>query len=128
MKRVELIFYRQNHIRRDWYIDVTSEEMTQALSSLADELRTAGVSLEISHTDRFTIDITSYHDLLNAVRLSSPADNLTNVCIGHVIGPSERLDLLDDIRKGVRRVAFAPETIRPDDLNRRVCHNCGCGC
>ncbi|GAB4299229.1 MAG: hypothetical protein Fur0034_10760 [Desulfuromonadia bacterium] len=128
MKRLELIFYRQNHLRPDWYVDVTSPEVSRFLAELFDELRPCGITLDITHTDRFTIDIRSYHDLLNAVRVSSPADNLANVCIGHLIGKSERLDLMEDIRKGVRRVAFAPETIQPDDQNRRVCHNCGCGC
>lgn len=128
MKRLELIFYRQNHLRPDWHVDVTSLEVSRFLSGLVDELRPCGITLDVTHTDRFTIEIKSYHDLLNAVRVSSPADNLANVCIGHLIGKSERLDLMEDIRKGVRRVAFAPETIQPDDQNRRVCHNCGCGC
>jgi hypothetical protein len=28
----------------------------------------------------------------------------------------------------VVRIAFAPETVPPEDHNRKVCHNCGCGC
>lgn len=128
MKRVELIFYRQNHVRRDWYVDLDSDRVSGELESLAAELARCGVELSVIRTDRFTIDIRSYHDLLNSVRVSSPADNLPNVCIGHVIGKSERLDLMEDVARAVRRIAFAPETIQPDDTTRRVCHNCGCGC
>jgi hypothetical protein len=36
--------------------------------------------------------------------------------------------LMADIKRAINRVAFAPETVPPDDHNRRVCHNCGCGC
>jgi hypothetical protein len=38
------------------------------------------------------------------------------------------LNLAEDIRRAVSRVAFAPETVPPEDHNRKVCHNCGCGC
>ena len=37
-------------------------------------------------------------------------------------------DLFEDIRRGVSRVAFAPEMIEPEGENKAVCHNCGCGC
>ena len=74
------------------------------------------------------IEARGYGDLLNAVRIRSSKPGLGNLCLGHVIGCSAHLDLLEDIRRGVRRIAFAPETIEPDGSDKVVCHNCGCGC
>jgi hypothetical protein len=36
--------------------------------------------------------------------------------------------VFEDLRRGVSRVAFAPEMIEPEGSNKVVCHNCGCGC
>ena len=69
-----------------------------------------------------------YGDLLTTVRLRSPRDHIGNLCLGHVIGQSANCDLFEDIRRGVSRIAFAPETIEPEGSNKVVCHNCGCGC
>ena len=55
-------------------------------------------------------------------------DGFSNLCLGHVIGASPNRDLLEDIRRGVNRVAFAPETVEPEGSSKIVCHNCGCGC
>jgi hypothetical protein len=74
------------------------------------------------------IEINSYADLLNVVKISSPQDGHSNQCIGHIIGKSGKLDIMEDINLAVRRVAFAPETIAPSGEFRKVCHNCGCGC
>ena len=123
-----LTLYRQNHVRPNWHVDIAGYDYELFFIELADILRQFGIELEIANNDEVTIDVNSYADLLNAIRISSPSDGLANICIGHVIGKSPRLDLMEDIKRGVNRVAFAPETIPPDDHNRRVCHNCGCGC
>jgi hypothetical protein len=128
MKTMELIFYAQEHLRPDWRVDLEGEAFQRFLAELVADMERYSIELRCRNTDGFTIAINSYADLLNAVRVSSPADNLTNVCIGHVIGKSEHLDLTEDIRKAVTRIAFAPEMVAPDEQNRRVCHNCGCGC
>ncbi|RQW77289.1 MAG: hypothetical protein EHM51_02040 [Geobacter sp.] len=127
-KKMVLTLYRQNHVRQNWRVDLTGCEYELFFIELADILRQFGIELELAANDEVTIDINSYADLLNAIRISSPSDGLANICIGHVIGKSPRLDLMEDIKRGVTRVAFAPETIPPEDHNRRVCHNCGCGC
>ena len=123
-----LTLYRQNHVRPNWRVDLADYKYELFFIELADILGQFGIELEIANNDEVTIDINSYADLLNAIRISSLSDGFANICIGHVIGKSPRLDLMEDIKRGVTRVAFAPETIPPEDHNRRVCHNCGCGC
>jgi hypothetical protein len=127
-KKIEVIFYRQHHVRTDWRTDIHSNAFDLFFIETADDLARFGIELTRVDNDDCTIEIKSYADILNAVRLSSPSDGFTNICIGHIIGKSPNLDLLEDIRRAVNRMAFAPETIQPEDQNRQVCHNCGCGC
>lgn len=127
-KKMLLTVYAQNHLRPDWRVDLVGDDFQQFITALEKELREFGINLESSSNDEICIDIKSYADLLNAVRVSSPADGFANRCVGHIIGASQNLNLYEDIRRAVNRVAFAPETVPPDDHNRRVCHNCGCGC
>lgn len=127
-KKVILTVYKQNHLRNDWHVDLAGPAFDQFLNNLDSELSKYGVEFVCQENAGFTIDVNSYADLLNAVRVSSPMDGVTSRCVGHIIGKSQNLDLFEDIRRAVNRVAFAPETIPPDDNNRKVCHNCGCGC
>ena len=127
-KNMVITFYRQNHIRPDWRVDQNSSKFELFLIELADELARFGISLTRADNEQMVIDINSYTDVLNAVRISSPSDGFTNLCVGHIIDKSPNLDLLEDIKRAVNRIAFAPETVPPEDHNRRVCHNCGCGC
>lgn len=127
-RTIDIIFYRQNHLRPDWVVDTSSLQMELFLAELADDLGRFGIDIRRQDNDTVTIDVNSYGDVLNAVRISSPVDGFANVCVGHVIGKSPNLDLYEDIKRAVNRVAFAPDMIPPDDHNRRVCHNCGCGC
>ncbi len=127
-KKMMVTFFRQNHLRPDWKVDLNSDKFHSFFVELIAEL--AGLGVEIGHVDNdsLTIDVKSYADLLNSVRISSPSDGIISQCVGHIIGKSDNLDLIEDIRRAVKRVAFAPETIPPEDHNRKVCHNCGCGC
>lgn len=127
-KKMTVTFFRQNHLRPDWLVDLDSDLFSAFFAGLCDELSRFGIELGRAANDTITININSYSDLLNSVRISSPSDSIVSQCVGHVIGKSEHLDLMEDIRRAVTRVAFAPETIPPEDHNRKVCHNCGCGC
>lgn len=127
-KQLVLTIYGQNHIRPDWQVDLDGPAFQEFCHRLGSELRRFGIDFSTTFNPEFTIDVKSYADLLNAVRISSPADGFANRCVGHLLGKSEHLDLMEDITRAVKRVAFAPETIPPDEHNRRVCHNCGCGC
>lgn len=127
-KSIKVIFFRQNHLRPDWEINTGSTAFDLFFIELAEDLARLGISLSWEQNEGVTIDVNSYADVLNAVRIASPSDGISSICIGHIIGKSPNLDLMEDIRRGVNRVAFAPETVAPEDGNRRVCHNCGCGC
>lgn len=128
VKRLLITVCRQNHIRDNWKVDLDGDVFRGFVKELTEELSAYGVGIDSSHNEAVTVNVNSYADLLNAVRISSPVDGFINKCIGHIIGQSQQLNLFEDIRRAVNRVAFAPETIQPDDHNRKVCHNCGCGC
>jgi len=127
-KDILITFYGQDHVRPDWKRDMTGSDFKMAITELADDLRKFGINLRHARNEEIVIKVNSYGDLLNAVKISSPADNIGNLCIGHIIDKSPNLDLLEDLKRAVKRVAFAPETIAPEAHNRKVCHNCGCGC
>jgi len=128
VKKLTVVFFGQKHIKPDWKVDVDGALFKKHFSAMAEELGQFGIEVSRSDNHSVSIDINSYADLLNSVRISSPADGIGSQCIGHIIGKSQNLDLMEDIRRAVNRVAFAPETIAPEEHNRRVCHNCGCGC
>ena len=127
-KKIIISVCRQNHLRDNWKVDLEGESFREFVQEVARELAGFGVEVECSCNDALTVTVNSYADLLNAVRVTSPADGFINKCIGYIIGQSQNLNLFEDIRRAVNRVAFAPETVQPDDSNRKVCHNCGCGC
>lgn len=127
-KKVIIAVCRQNHLRDNWKVDLDGEAFQAFARDLAGEFAKFGVEIESSRNDAVTVTVNSYADLLNAVRITSAADGFINKCIGHIIGQSQNLDFFEDISRAVNRVVFAPETVQPDDHNRKVCHNCGCGC
>lgn len=128
VKKMQITIYAQKHIRPDWSVDLSGTDFQLFLNGLEQELAGFGIALNCGRNEEVCIEINSYADLLNAVRVSSPVDGFTNKCVGHIIGKSQNLNLYEDIRRAVNRVAFAPETVPPDEHNRKVCHNCGCGC
>jgi len=127
-KKLVVTFYRQNHVRADWQWDSDDASFNLFFIDLKEDLARFGIELSRVDNAEIAIDINSYADVLNAVRISSPEDGFVNLCVGHIIGKSANLDLQEDIKRAINRLAFAPETIPPEDHNRRVCHNCGCGC
>ena len=127
-KKMLLTICTRNNIRPDWQVDLEGSGFQTFIAGLEKELAGFGIELTCGRNDEINIGVNSYADLLNAVRVSSPADGFINKCVGHIIGKSQHLDLYEDIRRAVNRVAFAPETVPPDEHNRKVCHNCGCGC
>lgn len=127
-KKMYLTCFEQRHKRGEWHNALAPEVLEALVERLARELERFGIELERRESPGGVIEVNSYGDLLNAVRIGSPADGITNLCVGHIIGKSPNLDPLEDIERAVNRIAFAPETVPPDDQNRRVCHNCGCGC
>lgn len=127
-KHMRLTCYEQRHLRPDWQDTLSGVAFELFFAELVQDLERFGIKLERGTPPGHVIEVKSYADLLNAVRIGSPSDGISNVCVGHVIGKSPHLDPLEDIKRAVNRIAFAPETVPPDDENRKVCHNCGCGC
>jgi sugar phosphate isomerase/epimerase len=127
-KAITVTCYKQNNARPDWKVDLSDARFEFFFVELAEELARFSIRLEVAANHEQVIDINSYADLLNSVRIASPTDGFTSLCIGHIIGKSPNLDLMEDIKRAINRVAFAPETIAPEDHNRQICHNCGCGC
>lgn len=127
-KQMVVTILDQKHLRDDWRFDFDGQPFRAFLAGMIKEMKRLGVILTVERNRDAVISINSYADLLNVVKISSPLDGHTNQCVGHVIGKSQRLDIMEDIRTAVRRVAFAPETVPPSSEFRKVCHNCGCGC
>ena len=127
-RMVILTILRQNHLRPDWKVRLSGAAFDRWCDGLAEGLAPFGIEFSVFRNRDVTIDVKSYADLLNSVRVSSPSDGCSNRCVGHIIGKSPNLDLFEDIKAAVDRIAFAPETVPPDDFSPRVCHNCGCGC
>lgn len=127
-KQMVITILDQQHVRDDWYIDADGQPFQAFLTRLGKEMKRLGVVLSVVRSRETVITVNSYADLLNAVRISSPEDGHSNQCVGHIIGRSANLDIMEDIGTAVRRVAFAPETVAPSSEFRKVCHNCGCGC
>ena len=128
LKTITVTILSQEHVRRDWYFDFQSNAFKLFFNNTAKKMKKLGVMLVCVYNPDITVMVNSYADLLNAVKLSSPNDSHFNACIGHIIGKSENLDIMEDIHTAIGRIAFAPETIPPADEFRKVCHNCGCGC
>ncbi len=127
-KQMIITIMEQNHLRKDWYIDFDGQPFQDFLAGTITEMERLGVLVTVVRNRDAVIAVNSYADLLNVVKVSSPQDGHSNQCIGHIIGKSRNLDIMEDIGAAVRRIAFAPETIAPSSEFRKVCHNCGCGC
>lgn len=127
-KAITLTFYGRRFLRDDWRSDFDRVTIDPWVSSLQSEYAAFGIDIRGLWQEEILLDVHGYADLLNCVRLSSVQDGIGNLCLGHIIGKSAHCNLEEDIRRGVSRVAFAPEMIEPEGENKRVCHNCGCGC
>jgi hypothetical protein len=127
-KDITLVFYGRRMARDGWDFTFDESAFTVFLAEQQAELARFGITLHHAVEDDVTLDVKGYGDLLNTVRLRSPADGIGNLCLGHIIGQSPGRNLIEDIRRGISRVAFAPETIEPEGSDKIVCHNCGCGC
>ncbi len=128
MKQMVITIHDQNHIRKEWYFDFDGLIFQTFMVGMIKEMKRLGVHLTVIRNRDVSITINSYADLLNAVKISSVQEGQSNQCIGHIIGKSLNLNIMEDISAAVRRMAFAPETVAPAHEFRKVCHNCGCGC
>jgi len=126
VKTVTVIFYARD-FAGEWKYELEESKLREMFAALNSELSAAGVKFEYQHEPNITLRINGYADLLNSVRLRSLHDGIASLPLAQLIGASVNADLLEDVRKGARRVAFSPESIPPVD-GAQLCHNCGCGC
>jgi len=112
----------------NWHPPALARDPKKFVASISAEYKKYGITLNYIDEPEKVMEVRGYGDLLNTVRLRTNDGTLGSPCLGHVIGESENCDLLEDLRRGLSRVAFAPETIEPDGASKRICHNCGCGC
>ncbi|PLX98418.1 MAG: hypothetical protein C0623_12140 [Desulfuromonas sp.] len=124
-KVITIALYHRDFVS-DWTYNVEAATIADLAEEISAELADAGVAVRFSREEDISVEIKGYGDILNSIRLRSSEGG--NPCLGHVIGESPECDLPEDIRRGVKRLAFAPETIVPDAEHRKTCHNCGCGC
>jgi uncharacterized Rmd1/YagE family protein len=127
-KEITVVLYGYRLTNPEWAPEVSIEALDGFVSNLHDELNTLGITVSYLEESDNVLEVKGYGDLLNTIRLRSPKDHISNLCLGHIIGQSANCDFFEDIRRGVSRIAFAPEMIEPEGSNKIVCHNCGCGC
>jgi len=128
MRVITVAFYQRQMVRQDWDYPVDEDRLAEFFADLNADLNRFDIQVHYLYDNSVSIEIRGYGDLLNSIRIRSIEAGLGNVCLGHVIGASPGRDLIEDLRRGVNRTAFAPETIEPEGSDKIVCHNCGCGC
>jgi len=129
-KVLEVIFFERIWSAQDWTYD-RYPDLESALDHMLTELKAELVSFDIELrviAEELKSEIKGYGDLLNSMRISFSSAGVASYCLGHIISQSQNLDILEDLRRGINRVAFAPETVEPAGSDKVVCHNCGCGC
>lgn len=125
---INIVIYKRNFLRADWRQDLDVAEIERLALALDKELQPFDWQVGFVLDEEQSVDVRGYGDLLNAVRLRATGSAHSNPCLGHVIGASAACDPIADIKRGVNRIVFAPETIEPEAAHKTVCHNCGCGC
>jgi hypothetical protein len=127
-REIVVVLYGYRLTNASWRPPATAVAPRQLIEEIAREYQQYGIAVRCIEEPEHVLDVGGYADLLNTVRLRTADSTLGNPCLGHVIGQSPNRDLIEDLRRGLARVAFAPETVEPDGSSKRVCHNCGCGC
>jgi len=127
-REIVVVFYGYRLASHSWRPPAMARDPQHLVAELAREYGKYGIAVRCVAEPDTVLEVKGYGDLLNTVRLRTSDSTLGNPCLGHVIGQSANCDLLEDLRRGLSRIAFAPETIEPDGSSKKVCHNCGCGC
>ena len=128
-KNLDVVFFQRVPVPNwtyETYPDVAAA-LAPMLAEMKAELENFDIELRCID-EEFKSEIKGYGELLNSMRISFPSAGVRSYCLGHIIHASKNLDIVEDLKRGINRVAFAPETIEPSDSEKVVCHNCGCGC
>ena len=128
VSRLQVVFYQRiADPECDWQDQSDWSAVEDMLVTLTEDFKGLKIDLE-QHTEPSEIIVRGYTDILNSIRLRCSSGGFSNVCLGHVIGCSVNRDIAEDLKRGINRILFAPETIEPQGSDKVVCHNCGCGC
>lgn len=127
-KEITVVLYGYRLTSNEWSPEVDFDAIDGFIENLHKDLFPLGITVTYHKEVDTILEVKGYGDLLNLIRLRSPKDSIGNLCLGHIVGQSDNCDFFEDIRRGVSRIAFAPEMIEPEGSNKVVCHNCGCGC
>jgi len=128
MQTITVAFYKRLLVRQDWEYPIDEQQLALVVQELNTDLNRFNIQVHHVQDDVVAMEIRGYGDLLNSIRIRAPHAGFGNLCLGHIIGASPGRDLYADIKRGINRIAFAPETIEPEGSDKVVCHNCGCGC
>ncbi len=126
MREITVVFYARE-FSGEWKYPFADETIAPFFAQLNQELSGCGVKFNFAHEPNVCLKINGYQDMLNSVRICAPKHGFPSLCLGQFLGASPAADFLADVKRGVRRVAFSPESIAPAG-GEALCHNCGCGC
>lgn len=127
-REIAVVFYGYRLTGGEWQPPRLERNPERFVAEISKQYKKYGITVSYKDETDNILEVKGYADLLNTVRLRTNDGMLGNPCLGHVIGQSQNCNLLEDLQRGISRVAFAPETIEPDGASKKVCHNCGCGC
>lgn len=80
MKQMRLTVLDQNYVRNDWTFDFDGPGFNGFFEMLTNDMNRLGVELELVRNRDIVINVNSYADLLNVVKVSSPSDGHSNQC------------------------------------------------
>ncbi|MGC9518850.1 MAG: hypothetical protein ACP5FP_04215 [Desulfuromonadaceae bacterium] len=126
MQEIRVVFYAREFGDK-WEYPFDDAAIEPFFAQLNMELNGCGIKFSFAHEPNVCLKINGYQDMLNSVRICAPEHGFPSLCLGQFLGASTDADFLADVKRGVRRVAFSPESIAPVGGDA-LCHNCGCGC
>ena len=125
---LQIVFYqRVPSPDCEWRDNSDWSAVDSLITTLEEEFKSFYILIQQT-VEQTEIVVRGYADILNSIRLRYPAGGFSNTCLGHVIGCSSNRNIAEDLKRGINRILFAPETIEPQGSDKIVCHNCGCGC
>ena len=104
-KEITVVRYGYQLNNSGWTPDVHWQGLQDFIDNLDSQLTSLGISVSYLEEPDTILEVMGYGDLLNVIRLRSPKDHISNLCLGHIIGQSENCDFFEDIRRGVVSVA-----------------------
>ena len=91
-KEITVVVYGYQLTGGEWSPNINLEALDAFMQDLHGELITLGITvLYLKELDN-VLDVKGYGDLLNTIRLRSPKDHISNLCLGHIIGQSANCD------------------------------------